>query len=163
MNKLILSALILISIISSCHSIIKCFVGLKVHGNLDARREETCIPSLDSCLLATGEVLMMGNPEAATNVSVGYCIDKDECESVERYGIVRLINAADNSAINFGFVAVKNASYACCQSNMCNNATVEQILESDMKPENFGSRSTVNILALLFNLLLASTVCLFLF
>ena len=41
------------------------------------------------------------------NVSVGYCIDKDECKSVERYGIVRLINAADNSAINFGFVAEK--------------------------------------------------------
>jgi len=160
MSNLILTALISLSVISTGHAI-KCFVGLKVHGEMDVRREEPCNTSQDSCLLATGEVLIQGNPEAATNVSVGYCIGKDECKLDEPNDIVRLINAVDSSAINFGFVAVKNASYACCQSDMCNNATVEQILESNLKPENFSCRSSVNIAAMMFNLFIASVVCLF--
>ena len=41
------------------------------------------------------------------NVSVGYCVGKDECKLDEPNDVVRLINAVDSSAINFGFVAVK--------------------------------------------------------
>jgi len=210
MKNLVLFVLIAACIVATCTSL-KCFVGLSIESIHDTRREEECLH--DTCMIATGEVFVQGNTEFSTTISVGKCTEKDGCKLGSTEELIQLATTIDQSAVAFGFVAKKNTSrHACCQSDMCNSATVEEILKEQTPtatattttttttptttettettvnedeasenivddpevevddpedttddPGNFSELTSVNLIVLVCNLLVANVLCVFWF